>query len=56
MTGGMKADLVLKVYAILMRNMLRSAENQQQNADDSAGNHQDTAGNQGNFKYDEVLR
>ena len=55
-TGGMKADLVLKVYAILMRNVLQSAENQQQNADDSAVNHQDTAGNQGSFKYDEVLR
>ena len=55
-TGGMKADLVLKVYAILMRNVLRSAENLQQNADDGAENHQDTAENEGEFKYDEVLR
>ena len=55
-TGGMKADLVLKVYAILMRNMLWSAKNLQQNADDGAENHQDTAENEGEFKYDEVLR
>ena len=52
-TGGMKADLVLKVYAILMRNVLRSVENQQ-NADDGADNHQDTAENRGDLKYDEV--
>ena len=51
-TGGMKADLVLKVYALVMRNVLRSAQNQQQNADDSW----DTAENGGDFKYDEVLR
>ena len=55
-TGRMKADLVLKVYAILMRNVLRLAENQQQNADDGTDNHQDTAENEGEFKYDEVLR
>ena len=54
--GGMKADLVLKVYAIFMRNMLWSAKNLQQNADDGAENHQDTAENEGKFKYDEVLR
>ena len=30
-TGGMKADLVLKVYAILMRNVLQPAENRQEN-------------------------
>ena len=29
-TGGIKADLVLKVYVILMRHMLRPGENQQQ--------------------------
>ena len=52
-TGGMKADLVLKVYPILMRNVLRSVENQQ-NADDGADNHQDTAENRGDLKYDEV--
>ena len=55
-TGGMKADLVLKVYTILTRNVLRSAENLQQNADDGAENHQDTAENEGEFKYDAVLR
>ena len=55
-TGGMKADLVLKVYAIFMRNVLRSAENLRQNADDGAENHQDTAENEGEFKYDEFLR
>ena len=39
-----------------MRNMLWSAKNLQQNADDGAENHQDTAENEGEFKYDEVLR
>ena len=55
-TGGMTADLVLKVEAIFMRNVLRSAENQQQNANDGAVHHQDTTENRGDFKYDEVLR
>ena len=41
-TGEMTADLVLKVQAILTRNVLRSAENQQQNANDGAVHHQDT--------------
>ena len=44
-TGGMKADLVLKVYAILMRDMLQPAENRQENV-----------GHGGDFKYDEVIR
>ena len=52
-TGGMTADLVLKVC---MRNVLRSAENQQQNANDGAVHHQHTTENRGDFKYDEVLR
>jgi len=52
-TGGTKADLVLKVYAILMRNVLTPAANQQQNADNSAQNDQDS---RGDFKYDETLR
>lgn len=39
-TGGMKDDLVLKVYTLLMRNMLRSAKNQ--NANDSDDDHQET--------------
>ena len=38
-----------------MRNVLRSAENQQQNAD-GAVHHQDTTENRGDFKYDEILR
>ena len=50
-TGGMTADLVLKVEAILMRNVLRSAENQQQNGNDGAVHHQDTTENRGDFKY-----
>jgi len=33
----MKADLVLKVYTIVMQNMVRPAENCQENVD----NHQD---------------
>ena len=48
--GGMRADLVLKVYALLMRDVvLRSAENTQQPAENCAGN-------SGHFKYDEVMR
>ena len=39
-----------------MRNVLLSAENQQQNANDGAVHHQDTTENRGDFKYDEVLR
>ena len=39
-----------------MRNVLRSAENQQQNANDGAVHHQDTTENRGDFKYDEILR
>ena len=38
-----------------MRNVLRSAENQQQNANDGAVHHQDTTENRDDFKYDEVL-
>ena len=52
-TGGTKADLVLKVYAILMQNVLPPAANQQQNADNSAQNDQDT---RSDFKYDETLQ
>ena len=44
-TGGMKADLVLKVYAILMRNVLQPAENRQENV-----------GHGGDFQYDETIR
>ena len=36
--------------------VLRSAENQQQNANDGAVHHQDTTENRGDLKYDEVLR
>ena len=39
-----------------MRNVLRSAENQQQNAYYGAVHHQDTTENRGDFKYDEALR
>lgn len=44
-TGGIKADLVLKVYAILMRNVLRPGENQQQTGDNIPQNDQSTAEN-----------
>ena len=48
--GGMKADLVLKVYALLMRDVVvRSVENTQQ----TAGN---CCENSGHFKYDETMR
>ena len=33
--GGTKADLVLKVYALLVRNVVRPAENVKENADNS---------------------
>ena len=35
-TGGIKADLGLKVDAILMRHVLRPGENQQQSSDNTA--------------------
>ena len=54
--GGIKADLVLKVYAILMRHVLRPGENQQQRSDNTAQDHQNTTENSGDFKYDETLR
>ena len=43
--GGTKADLVLKVYALLVRNVVRPAENVEENADNS-----------GHFEYEETLR
>ena len=52
-TGGIKADLVLKVYAILVRHVLRPGENQKQSSDNTG---QDTTENSGDFKYDETLR
>ena len=48
--GGMKADLVLKVYALLMRDVVvRSVENTQQTAENCGEN-------SGHFKYDETRR
>lgn len=47
-TGGTKADLVLKVYALLMREMFPSATN-------SIGNGTDTR-NDEEFKYDSTMR
>ena len=55
-TGGIKADLVLKVYAMLVRHVLRLGEKQQQSSDSTGQGHQNTTGNSGNFKYDETLR
>ena len=55
-TGGIKADLVLKVYAMLVRHVLRLGENQQQSSDNTGQGHQNTTENSGNFKYDETLR
>ena len=55
-TGGIKVDLVLKVYAILMRHVLRPGENQQQRSDNTAQDRQNTTENSGDFKYDETLR
>ena len=42
--GGTKADLVLKVYALLVRNVVRPAENVEENADNS-----------GHFEYEDTL-
>lgn len=47
--GGMKADLVLKVYALLMRDVLPSSANNTVNED---GSLQD----QGNFKSPSIAR
>lgn len=43
--GGIKADLVLKVYALLMRNVTTPADNGQESVEIT-----------GDFKYDEILR
>lgn len=43
--GGIKADLVLKVYALLMRNVTTPADNAQESVEIT-----------GDFKYDEILR
>ena len=48
-TGGMKADLVLKVYALLMRDVLPSSANNTGNGDGSV---QD----RGDFKYKATMR
>ena len=55
-TGGIKADLVLKVYAILMRHVLRPGEYQRQSSDKTAQDYQNTTEYSGDFKYDETLR
>ena len=47
-TGGTKADLVLKVYALLMREMLPSAANSDSNGTDTRNNEE--------FKYDSTMR
>ena len=41
---------------ILMRNVVRPAENHQENMETSTENHQDNMGNGGYFKYDETVR
>ena len=43
--SGTKADLVLKVYGLLVRNVVRPAENVEGNADNS-----------GHFEYEDTLR
>ena len=48
LTGGMKADLVLKVYALLMRDVLPSDAN-------SGGNSEVLPPDQGDFKYDVAM-
>ena len=48
-TGGVKADLVLKVYALLMREVLPSSAN-------NRGNENDSLQDQGDFKYEATIR
>ena len=48
-TGGVKADLVLKVYALLMREVLPSSAN-------NRGNEKDSLQDQGDFKYEATIR
>ena len=47
--GGIKADLVLKVYAMLARHVLRPGENQQQSSDNTGQGHQNTTEYSGDF-------
>lgn len=47
---------MLKVYAILVRHVLRPGENQQQSSDNTGQDHQNTTEHSGDFKYDETLR
>ena len=44
------------MHAILMRNVLRPAENHQENMETSAENHQDNMENGGYFRDDETVR
>jgi len=53
-TGAIKANLVLKVYAILRRHVLRPGENQKQSSDKTAQDQQNTTENSGDFKYHET--
>ena len=48
-TGGVKADLVLKVYALLMRKVLPSSAN-------NKGLEKDSLQDQGDFKYEATIR
>ena len=47
---------MLKVYAILVRQVLRPGENQEQSSDNTGQGHQNTTENSGDFKHDETLR
>ena len=55
-TSGIKEDLVLKVYTIFVRHVLRPGENQQQSSNNTGEGHQNTTENSGDFKYNETLR
>ena len=48
-TGGVKADLVLKVYALLMREVLPSSAN-------NRGNEKYSLQDQEDFKYEATIR
>lgn len=56
-TGGMKADLVLKVYALLMRDVLPpSNANSGENEEVLPTQEQDQNQDEGDFKYEATMR
>ena len=55
-TGGAKADLVLKVYALLMRQVLPANANSEDNQEVPSVQDQDQGQVGEEFKYDAIMR